>query len=305
MFAFKIIVFTFIATAIQWFVVAQLTRLHIYQPIHELSPEGHQQTKTKTPSFGGVGIMVNLIIATVFFGWYNPAWLWLLGITVLFSCIGMTDDLAKAFKSKNKGLSALQKLILQLLISVVAMALFHYFIRPLATWEWPLYLFLFTGVSNATNLTDGLDGLLGGLSILTLIGFIWHFMLLGDTTWVNMLITVVSCVGTFLIFNFHPAKIFMGDTGSLALGAMFTALSLYIQNPWILILLGGVYAIETLSVMIQVTYFKRTGGKRIFKMAPLHHHFELSGYSEIKTAALFWSWGAALLASYIILTFLI
>ncbi|MBR4865132.1 MAG: phospho-N-acetylmuramoyl-pentapeptide-transferase, partial [Clostridia bacterium] len=228
----------------------------------------------------------------------------LIFVTALaFGAIGFSDDLVKVTKKQNKGLTALQKLILQVAVSVIFLVLLQFMggidgnlLIPFTGVEiklpWILYMILaaifITGTNNGTNLTDGVDGLLAGttLPIMGFFALAGCFALAGGQNAVTIPSAAMAggLIG-FLIFNYHPAKVFMGDTGSLFIGGMVTSVAFVARNPLILILVGIIYYWTTLSVMLQVGYFKLTHGKRIFKMAPFHHHLEKSGWNEYK---LFW-----------------
>jgi phospho-N-acetylmuramoyl-pentapeptide-transferase len=268
------------------------------QKIYEWSPSAHQK-KTGTVSMGGIGIVLfsaGFSAATGLMQDHRVQFC--MGVFVAFGVLGMVDDVASLARGKNLGLTAKTKFALQTVIGLVAVLVYHGWISPLPLWQMGLFWFLFNGVSNATNLTDGLDGLLGGLAVISLAGFGITFAFLGVPIMVQLVLLVIAVICGFLVFNLNPARVFMGDTGSLALGAFMVSLSMVSGNPWALVLLGGLYLIETLSVMIQVASFKWTG-KRVFKMAPLHHHFELSGWSEMQVVASFWASGIALLGVYI------
>ena len=257
--------------------------------IYSLSPMSHQK-KPLTPSFGGVGMVISLVVALVVFQLFQRLQLWVALVFICFAFIGFFDDIFSLIRGKNKGLTAKGKFLIQSFISFGLVFLFSYFIRSLS---WGLifwYVFLMVGTSNATNLTDGLDGLLGGLSLLTIFGFLFVFLLQGNRDGIQLCFLFFPIITAFLVFNYYPAKLFMGDTGSLALGALFVSLSMVANAPWILLCFGAVYLMETLSVMIQVLFYKWRG-KRIFLMAPLHHHFELMGISEQRVVQLFWGIG--------------
>jgi len=266
-----------------------LKQFKIYQKIYNLSPEAHQQ-KQKTPSFGGISILLIFFIGMIIFGLFSLVSLWLFLLFFCFAAIGFFDDLLSILKKENKGFSAKQKFLLQVATSFIFLFLYAVLIHPLGLIMFFFYWFIFVGASNATNLTDGLDGLLSGLSIISLVGFMILFYKSGNIELVQLsLVFIISLIG-FLSLNKYPAKIFMGDTGSLAIGALIAGLSLALNNPWILIPLGLVYILETLSVILQVGSYK-IFKKRIFKMSPLHHHFELLGFSEVKVVFLFWGIG--------------
>ncbi len=261
------------------------------QAIYELSPQSHQE-KANTPTMGGIGIFLCILLGFVLF--YHPSivphiWVLLLGLS--FAVIGLIDDLLSIKNNYNKGLSARHKFLLQ----VVTCTLFLVAFSSISSMVYPLYIWLFYGFviigsSNATNLTDGLDGLLAGLSSLTFFGFfVWTSVnnQLVDAS--LAIIFLISCL-TFLVVNRRPAKIFMGDTGSLGIGALMAGFSIYLGNPWLLLSFGAIYVLETCSVIIQVLTFKLLK-KRLFLMSPLHHHFELLGLTERQVVWLFWGLG--------------
>ncbi|MBT3261283.1 phospho-N-acetylmuramoyl-pentapeptide-transferase [bacterium] len=275
-----------------------LKKIHIYQHIYKLTPETHQ-SKKHIPSFGGLGILIGLLLSFFLFRLYTPETVWLLALTIVFGLIGLTDDLLSTFHRQNKGLSAKQKMLLQTSAAFIFLLSYSFFFTSLSFWYLVFFIFIFVGTSNATNLTDGLDGLLSGLTIFSLLGFSFYFFIASQITLSLFCLSFALTLLCFLVFNFHPAKIFMGDTGSLAIGAALAGMSLILHNPWALIFLGSVYILETLSVIIQVVSYK-TRKKRVFKMAPLHHHFELIGFSEIKTVFLFWLIGFISLLLFIV-----
>jgi len=287
--AFPVFAFLVLAFALQSGLMLILKRKQLFQRIYELTPKSHQE-KTQTPSFGGLGILGSVLIGSI---WLPPgsleAW-WVLSIFVVFSIIGFLDDLLSMSKRENSGFSARHKIVLQVGFAIFFLLVFSSVMRPLAWWEFGVYLFLIVGSSNAANLTDGLDGLLAGLSMMTFVGFFLFFSGLPHPIAQNLCILLSGAVGIFLIFNRHPARIFMGDTGSLAIGASFGALALVADHPLILLPLGIVYIIETLSVILQVISFK-IRKKRIFLMAPLHHHLELLGLPEKVVVWFFWCLG--------------
>tara|TARA_Y100000748_G_scaffold303999_1_gene311226 strand:- start:4652 stop:5545 length:894 start_codon:yes stop_codon:yes gene_type:complete len=255
----------------------------LFQPIYALSPQRHQ-LKQFTPSLGGIGILVSLWIVWFLYGMVllSESLLWALIVFTSFSVLGFIDDSRSLLKKNNQGLTTKQKFLCQLILAVTLIFGYSYFFVSLSIPILILYAFVMVGSSNATNLTDGLDGLLVSCSIVTLLGF----FLLGGVEIQVFSIFLISVLAGFFVFNKHPAKVFMGDTGSLGLGALFAAMAITMGNVWILIPLGAVYILETISVIIQVLYFKRTR-KRIFLMAPLHHHFELLGLSEPRIVTLF------------------
>lgn len=287
-----------------------LARKKIGQKILEIGPNWHK-SKNGTPTMGGIGfvlsITITLFIVLTIFGKEldnreNSSIINVFLYAILNGIIGMIDDIAKIRKRENEGLTPKGKLILQSIASILFLFLMSQnsvvstsVKIPFADLEIELgffyYIFAFLllcGVTNAVNLTDGLDGL-ASTCVLSVGAFI-SFVGLAAIESVALCFFGASLLGAmlgFLIFNFHPAKIFMGDTGSLFLGALVVGISFAINNPLLVLIYGFVFICEALSVVLQVTYFKLTKGKRLFKMAPLHHHFEKSGYSEIKVVYLF------------------
>lgn len=264
------------------------------QYIREDGPQQHHQ-KAGTPTMGGL-----LIVAVVLFSLtlalafgaipITAKLLWAALVLVVFGLLGFSDDYLKIAKKKNKGLSGWTKLLIQVLTGG-AIGLWTMLAQEASTldvfghgvlslgWFYPLFVILvITGTSNAYNLTDGLDGLAGGTGLVTFIGFAFLLTQQPDLMLLALFLAG-GCLG-FLCFNRHPAQIFMGDTGSLALGGVMGTLAVLGKVELYLLLLGGVYVLETLSVILQVIYFKLTHGKRLFKMSPLHHHFELCGWRE-------------------------
>jgi phospho-N-acetylmuramoyl-pentapeptide-transferase len=272
-----------IASLVQWTIIRFFQKKNVFQPIYDLSPQSHQQ-KQWTPSFGGVGMLVSLWIAWAIIGYdvFSFKIMWVMGVFSAFSFLGLVDDSLSVLKKKNQGFTSRQKFLCQWILAIVSLIVYSVFLSPLSVITIILYAFVMVGASNATNLTDGLDGLLASCSIVTCIGF----YLIGNDEIKLFCILLIIILISFLLFNRYPAKIFMGDTGSLGLGALFAGLAIVYENVWVLISLGAVYVIETVSVLIQVAYFKKTK-QRIFLMAPLHHHFELLGLSEPAIVRLF------------------
>ena len=255
--------------------------------------------KEGTPTMGGLAIIVSILIFSVTqISSINYYLLCTIFLLVGFSLIGMIDDMQKIFAKQNKGLLAKQKLVMQVVVASIFVGLLaggNHFAGAsgilAAFGPVPYYIFLVflvVGFSNAGNLTDGLDGLAAGNLIIAFFGLLFFAFI---QTNYNMMIIIISIIGAlfgFLWFNINPAKIFMGDTGSLSLGAIFAGIAIILHKELALILLGFVFVIETLSVMIQVSYFKISHGKRVFRMTPIHHHFELSGWTENKVVIRFW-----------------
>ena len=273
------------------------------QAIREEGPQSHMHKKG-TPTMGGisfiVSIVISLIIAMILDGGNIQYYILFIYTTISFSIIGYIDDMLIVVKKKNDGLAPRKKLMLQILFSVIFYILVSLIYKDINYIHIPgldynlniSYLYLIflvfwqTGFSNAVNLTDGLDGLATSVTIITTSTFALLAYKENNFPVLVFCLTIVGALLGFLKFNRNPAKIFMGDTGSLALGGILAAISVVLHKEIAFLFIGLVYILETLSVIIQVAYFKKTG-KRIFKMSPLHHHFELSGYGEVKTVYIF------------------
>lgn len=284
-----------------------LKRLKFGQSIREEGPQSHM-TKSGTPTMGGLMIMfsmtiTSLIVAFKFMESPVTYEFWLLLFVLLgFGLLGFLDDFIKVALKRNLGLTSMQKLIGQIVISFIFFITLKvhqfptYIEIPGTNMQWELgwgyaflIVFMLVGSSNAVNLTDGLDGLLAGTAAVAF----GAFALLASYYYPEFemisvfALTAVGALLGFLVFNAHPAKVFMGDTGSLGLGAALAAIAILTKMEIILVIIGAVFVIETLSVILQVISFKTTG-KRIFKMSPLHHHFELLGWSEWRVVTSFW-----------------
>ncbi|WEG73857.1 phospho-N-acetylmuramoyl-pentapeptide-transferase [Vagococcus intermedius] len=272
------------------------------QSIREDGPTWHNN-KAGTPTMGGTVFLVGTVLTSLIFGvWQKQMTASLaiiLFILVLYGMLGFLDDFIKIFKKRNMGLNSKQKLIGQIVGGLVFYAVYRMQGFPNSIMIpgfgdinlgilYGLFLLIWlVGFSNAVNLTDGLDGLVAGLGM---ISFGTYAIIAWNQKQYDVLLVCLATFGGllgFFLFNKKPAKIFMGDVGSLALGGMLAAISILLHQEWTLLLIGLVYIIETLSVMMQVTSFKLTG-KRIFKMSPIHHHFEMSGWSEWKIDIVFW-----------------
>ncbi|MEC0229730.1 MULTISPECIES: phospho-N-acetylmuramoyl-pentapeptide-transferase [Paenibacillus] len=282
-----------------------LRRMKFGQQIREDGPQGHLK-KQGTPTMGGVIILLALALATLRFADKNTDLLILLIASLGYGLVGFLDDYIKIIFKRSLGLTAKQKLFGQLLISAIVCYLlvmkghstdlyipfveFHF--NP--GWLYfPLMAILMLGASNAVNFTDGLDGLLAGTSA---IAFGAYTVIAMNNTQPEAAIFSAAMVGAvlgFLVFNAHPAKVFMGDTGSLGIGGGLVAVAILTKAELLLAVVGGIFLIEILSVVIQVVSFK-TRGKRVFKMSPIHHHFELVGWSEWRVVITFWVVGLVL-----------
>lgn len=278
-----------------------LKKFKIGQSIREEGPKTHLK-KTGTPTMGGIIIFIALIITVITSGMINKDMYVLIFATFGFGMIGFIDDYIKVVKKRNLGLKAYQKLIGQIVLatllaiyqsstSVLGTKLIVPFIAnqyiDLGILYIPFIIFVVVGTVNSVNLTDGLDGLASGVTLIVL-SFFGIIALSWGMGSISIFSTALAgaCLG-FLIHNAYPAKIFMGDTGSLALGGAISAIAILLNIPLIIPIVGGIYFIEALSVIIQVTSFKLTK-KRVFLMSPLHHHYEQKGWKETKIVAVFW-----------------
>jgi phospho-N-acetylmuramoyl-pentapeptide-transferase len=293
-----------------------LRRLKFGQSIREEGPKSHQK-KSGTPTMGGIMILLSIIVTTlVMTGKFVEPTIkthLLLFVTIGFGLLGFLDDFIKVVMKRNLGLTSKQKLLGQIIISVIfyfvlsqnefstaiSLPFFNYSF-DLGWFYFPFVIFWLVGFSNAVNLTDGLDGLVSGTAAIAFGAFAILAWSQSQFEIAIFSVAVVGAVLGFLVFNAHPAKVFMGDTGSLALGGAIGAVSILTKLEILLVIIGGVFVIETLSVILQVASFKTTG-KRIFRMSPLHHHYELAGWSEWRVVVTFWAVGIlfAVLAIYL------
>ena len=288
------------------FLIPELRKLKAGQMIREDGPTWHAG-KAGTPAMGGLMFILSTGVLMIALGWkqilagaFSHLYVYLFAL--VFGIIGFVDDYTKIRRHQNEGLTARQKFLLQLAAAVAFLSLMRYegmltnqvyipFVHVSFTMNWILYLifaaFVIVGCVNAVNLTDGVDGLAGSVTLVVMLFFtvtsaLWDLTPLGLFP-----AALAGGLAAFLVYNLHPAKVFMGDTGSLFLGGAVAALAFAQDVPLVLIPVGIIYIAETLSVIIQVGYFKITHGKRFFKMAPLHHHMELSGWSENKLVLVF------------------
>ncbi|TGB05006.1 phospho-N-acetylmuramoyl-pentapeptide-transferase [Halobacillus salinus] len=290
-------------------IIPFLRRLKFGQAIRDEGPESHQK-KSGTPTMGGVMIIVAALVTTLISAyWFQPEapsiqLFIVLFVLVGYGLLGFLDDYIKVALKRNLGLTSKQKMLGQIVIAIVVYLILRQNDFP-TTIGVPgtdmefelgfgyaiLILLMLVGGSNAVNLTDGLDGLLAGTAAVAF----GAFGILAWTIEPNVEVTIfaLSIVGAllgFLVFNAHPAKVFMGDTGSLALGGAIAIIAILMKMELLLVIIGGVFVLETLSVIIQVISFKTTG-KRVFRMSPLHHHYELKGWSEWRVVTTFWAVG--------------
>lgn len=296
-------VFSLLACLIIYpFYIKYMKKKAFGQQIREEGPEQHY-VKKDTPTMGGlVLVLVALISSALFLGDYVSLNYFALLIIVLVALLlGFTDDWSKIAQKRSLGLRAREKLGVQFLMGLFLVIFLYRFtridIRTVIPYVYTFHsrwifgafaVFVVMAFVNAVNLTDGLDGLAAGVSAVC---FLAYMVICYKNGQYDLAIASFSfmcaCVG-FLWFNAYPAKIFMGDTGSLALGAALATMAVFTRTEFLLVLIGGIFVAEALSVVIQVTYFKLTGGKRIFKMSPLHHHFEKSGWHEVEVTVRFW-----------------
>lgn len=279
-------------------IIPILHKLKFGQNIRKEGPQSHLK-KAGTPTIGGLIFIISIVIVMICsrYGLTDKGMIVLYG-TLAFGLIGFLDDILKIIHKENEGLTAKQKFALQIVFSV-AIAIYGYKIigtaisipftdmqLDLGVFYIPFVIFYFLAVTNAVNLTDGLDGLATSVTILVLTFFSIVATKLGVSSVAVFSVGLTGALLGFLRYNAYPAKVFMGDTGSLALGGAIATIMLVLQTPLLVIIVGGIYVIENLSVIIQVASFKLTG-KRVFKMAPIHHHFEHCGWSEVKIVTVF------------------
>lgn len=281
-------------------VIPFLRKLKAMQTVREEGPVTHRR-KNGTPTMGGILFLAGVFVSCRLFAGQYPKIIPVVFLTLGFGLVGLLDDYIKVILHRSMGLTALQKFSAQLLVTgIFAYYLTHYAqtellmkipflpgrLLDIGVWSIPLLFLVVIGTVNGTNFTDGLDGLAGSVTVLVAVFF--SVAAIGTKSGIEPATCAVAggLLG-FLLFNVYPASVFMGDTGSLALGGFVTGTAYALQMPLFIPIVGFVYLAEVLSVMLQVVYFKLTGGKRLFKMAPLHHHFELCCWSETRVVAVF------------------
>ncbi|MEE1106502.1 MAG: phospho-N-acetylmuramoyl-pentapeptide-transferase [Macrococcus canis] len=301
---FGVIAFVHTAILVPLF-IPLLKRMKFGQSIREEGPKSHM-AKSGTPTMGGLTFLISTIVLSAiacFFVEDNGPLILLMLVTLGFGLIGFVDDYIIVVKKNNQGLTSKQKFLFQIIIAILfyvvsnvlgLLSLSNEINIPFTDTGIPLSVFYVifiifwqVGFSNAVNLTDGLDGLATGLSIIAFSCYFYLAIVQGATAMAYFLAILIGSLCGFLLYNKNKAKLFMGDTGSLALGGVIATVSIMLNQELTLIFIGFVFVVETLSVMMQVTSFKLTG-KRIFKMSPLHHHFEMVGWSEWKIVTVFW-----------------
>ena len=281
--------------------IPMLARFKFGQTVRDEGPQSHL-AKNGTPTMGGVMMIVAILITGLTRATISKGLIVGLICIVGFGFVGFLDDFIKIKMKRSLGLKAYQKIILQFALALY-IAYYQYSASPSATqlvipftnhiinlgiWYIPFMMIFIIGTVNAVNLTDGLDGLASGVTLIVSCFFVLFAVPISNSdVAILAAATAGACLG-FLGFNSYPAKVFMGDTGSMALGGAVVAFATLTNSPLIIIIVGFIYLAEALSVMIQVTYFKLTNGKRIFKMAPLHHHFEQCGWPETRVVFVFW-----------------
>ena len=284
-----------------------LHKIKFGQSVRDEGPESHK-AKTGTPTMGGIVFVIVPVIVMAILNhkaFLTPEMLIVVFAYIGYACIGFIDDFLIVVKKNNDGLKPSHKFLMQSVLAIIfyfayisiaettiQIPVFHMTLE-LGFLYFILIFFMFTCESNAVNLTDGLDGLCAGTSIIAIVPFVIFAMMQGNADLAMFLLAVIGALIGYLKFNIHPAKIFMGDTGSLAIGGLLAAAAMILKQEILLIIIGGVFVMELLSVVIQVTSFK-TRGKRVFRMSPLHHHFELGGMKETKVVAMFWGIGLVL-----------
>ena len=299
----KILILTFVIGVIITLILGPITipllrRLKFGQNIREEGPKSHLK-KAGTPTMGGVMfILSTTIVMFVMSDSFSEKGMVALYSLIAFGFIGFLDDLLKILKKQSEGLKAWQKMLLLLIVSG-AFGYYSYvnlphdivipftsFKLPLGVLYVPFVIFVYAAMTNAVNLTDGLDGLASTVSVLVLTFFGVLTFIIKDYSLTIFSVALIAGLIGFLKFNAYPAKVFMGDTGSLAIGGAITTIAIISGYPLLIVIVGGIYVVEALSVIIQVTSFKLTG-KRVFKMAPIHHHFEQCGWNEVKVVTVF------------------
>ena len=276
-----------------------LKKLKFGQQVRDDGPQAHLK-KAGTPTMGGIAFLASILVTGLIFAPSHPQTIPVLAMTVGFGVIGFADDYIKIVRKHSEGLNPKQKMAAQFVLTALFCAYMMMFsdagstiVIPFLHLEWNMGLlyipFLFIvvlGTDNGVNFTDGVDGLCSSVTVVVALFFtMLSIRENGGLTPVTGAVAGALC--GFLLFNCHPAKVFMGDTGSLALGAFVASTALMLRNPLIIVIVGFIYLIEVISVILQVAYFKKTKGKRLFRMAPIHHHFELGGWSETKVVTVF------------------
>ena len=281
------------------FLIPALTRHKAAQTERE-ELVSHQK-KAGTPTMGGIMILLGYLVSALLFGWNRPRILLVLFLSIAFGLIGFLDDFLKVIMHRSDGLYPKQKMALQIVVTAVFAAALYFmkggfpllripfsggFLLDIGFFSIILLFIAVIGTVNGTNFTDGIDGLASSVTVIVACFFLAASMLT-DSGIEPLCGAMIGALLGFLVYNCYPARIFMGDTGSLALGGFVAGCAYIMDMPIYIVIVGLVYLVEVVSVMIQVVYFKKTGGKRFFRMAPIHHHFELGGWSETQVVFIF------------------
>lgn len=299
-FVMPVIIAFIISVALGPIIIPFLRKLKVGQTVRDEGPKTHLK-KSGTPTMGGILILTSVVLTSLFYVGEYPRIIPILFLTLGFGLIGFLDDYIKVVLKRSMGLRAWQKMLGQLVVTgIFAFYLVQYTDISLAMkipflpgrfidfgfLNIPVLFFIVIGTVNGTNFTDGLDGLASSVTVM--VATFFSVVAIGTGSGIEPITcAVVGALLGFLLFNVYPASVFMGDTGSLALGGFVAAAAYMMQMPIFIAIVGCIYLVEVVSVMIQVTYFKLTGGKRFFRMAPIHHHFELGGWSETRVVAVF------------------
>ena len=294
-------------------IISSLQKLRFGQAVRELGPSSHYK-KAGTPTMGGVVLIISIALTCLIFSWNADSSLFFAVIvTVIFGIIGLLDDYIKIIQKNtlpnergvstaSLGMLPKHKFVLQVAIAaaLAAYAAYHpsigtaiiipftSIVFDLGFFFIPFVIIAIVAVVNAVNFTDGLDGLASGVTMIVFIFFVLAAMSAGMNSMSTFGSSVIGACMGFLVYNFNPARVFMGDTGSMALGGAVSAIAILTRTELFILTAGMIYAVELLSVAIQVSYFKISGGKRVFRMAPIHHHFELLGWEETRIVIVFW-----------------
>lgn len=292
----------FVSLVLSPLFISLLRRFHFGQQIREDGPRRHRK-KAGTPTMGGVIFLLAVLPVTLLLAPRTTELYLLLLLTVGSGLIGFADDFLKIARQRSLGLKARSKLFWQTLLIVIFFLIwrglghstelsipFTGLAFDMGFLYLPFLLFFVIGFTNAVNLTDGIDGLAAGTAILALLCYLLIASMQGTAELAHFSAALIGAVFAFLIYNLHPARVFMGDVGSFSLGAALAALAVLTKTELFLVIIGGVFVLETVSVIIQVLIFQSTG-KRVFRMSPLHHHFELGGRSEWQVVTAFWALG--------------
>ena len=295
-----VLVSFFIAVLIGPSIIRMLNKLKAGQTERAEGLESHQK-KTGTPTMGGIIFLIPVVIIGIFYAASHKEVIPVLILTIGFGIIGFLDDYIKVVRKHNLGLRAWQKILGQFIVTIlfsvyvirftdISLAMripFTDIVLDFGLWNVPILFFIALGTANGTNFTDGVDGLCASVTAVVAAFFAVAGMHYASSGVQVMSSAMVGALLGYLVYNVYPGKVMMGDTGSLAIGGFVTAIAYVMQMPIFIVIVGFIYAFEVISVIMQVSYFKLTHGKRIFRMAPIHHHFEKGGWSETKVVNVF------------------